>query len=244
MLVGISLVMGSACVFNNYLDRDIDSKMERTKNRAIVSGKVSVRSALIYASTLGILGFLLLYTLTNPLTAYVALFGHFAYVILYGFAKRQSVHGTVVGSISGAVPPVVGYVAMTNTIDTVAILLFFILVAWQMPHFYAIALYRAKDYAAASIPVLPLKSGIQTTKIQILVYILAFIVMSSLLTLLGYTGYLYLIVMLLLGSWWVYQSIRGFGAKDDSKWARKLFRVSLVVLLGFSLMISVDVLLP
>ena len=244
MLVGISLVMASACVFNNYIDRDIDDAMARTKSRALVTGEISVRSALIYATVLGVVGTLLLVFFTNPLTAAVALFGHFAYVVVYGYAKRKTVHGTVVGSVSGAVPPVVGYVAVTNSIDIVAVLLFFILVLWQMPHFYAIAMYRLHDYKAAGIPVLPVVKGARRTKIEMLVYIVVFIGAASLLTVLGYAGYTYLAVMLLLGARWLQLGIQGFSAKNDALWARQLFKFSLYVLLGFCVAISLDAFLP
>lgn len=244
MLVGVSLVMASACVFNNYIDRDIDDAMARTKSRALVTGEISVRSALIYATVLGVVGTLLLVFFTNPLTAAVALFGHFAYVVVYGYAKRKTVHGTVVGSVSGAVPPVVGYVAVTNSIDIVAVLLFLILVLWQMPHFYAIAMYRLHDYKAASIPVLPVVKGARRTKIEMLVYIVVFIGVASLLTLLGYAGYTYLAVVLLFGVWWLQLGVQGFSAEDDALWARQLFKFSLYVLLGFCAAISLDAFLP
>lgn len=243
-LIGISLVMASACVFNNYIDRDIDAKMKRTKNRALVSKKISPRSALIFASVLGVIGFGLLFFFANQLSAYVALFGHFAYVVLYGYAKRVTVHGTVVGSISGAVPPVVGYVAVADRLDITAVMLFLILVVWQMPHFYAIAMYRAKDYAAASIPVLPLKSGVRATKIQIITYIVLFMIATTLLTFLGITGYTYLVIMVLISLVWLLLALQGLKVKNDILWAKKLFKFSLIVLLSFNLLISVDVLLP
>lgn len=244
MLVGVSLVMGSACVFNNYIDRDIDDAMARTKGRALVTGEISGRSALIYAMILGLVGTLLLAIFANALTAAIALFGHFAYVVIYGIAKRKTVHGTVVGSISGAIPPVVGYVAATNNIDTVAILLFAIMTFWQMPHFYAIAVFRLHDYKRAGIPVLPIVKGIRETKDQVLLYIIGFIVTASLLTILGYTGYVYLGVIVLLGIRWLQLAIQGYSAPDDALWARQVFRFSLYVLLGFCAAISVDAFLP
>lgn len=240
MLAGVSLVMASACVFNNYLDRDIDDLMARTKGRALVTGEISARNALAYATALGFAGAFLLVVLTNPLTAAIALFGHVAYVIVYGIAKRTTVHGTVVGSISGAVPPVVGYVAVTNQIDLLAVLLFLVLVFWQMPHFYAIAIFRLRDYRAAGIPVLPAVRGIEHTKVEMLLYIIGFIVIASSLTIFGYTSYIYLLVMLVLGTRWLQLGIQGFSASDDVLWARQLFKFSLLVLLGFCTAISLD----
>lgn len=244
MLGGLALVIASACVFNNYTDRDIDAKMARTKARALVSGAISARNALIYATLLGSAGSIILGLYTNSLAQAVALAGLFAYVVLYSLAKRRTVHGTVIGSISGAVPPVVGYCAVTNHLDGGALLLFLILVFWQMPHFYAIATYRSKDYAVARIPVLPLKAGLRNTKLQMVGYIIAFIVASLLLSVFGYTGYSYLAVMSLVGLAWLALALQGFKAKDSNAWARKLFRFSLIVTLVFSIMISINAWVP
>jgi protoheme IX farnesyltransferase len=244
MLFGLSLVIASGCVFNNYIDRGIDKKMKRTKKRALVTGNISNTNAILFGGTLGIIGVWLLISYTNMLTALVAVFGFIAYVVLYGIAKRLSVHGPAIGSISGAVPPVVGYVAVTNQLDVAAFLLFLILVCWQMPHFYAIAIFRMKDYAAASIPVLPIKKGMYNTKVQIFLYILAFSITSFSLSALGYTGYTYLIVMAIVSVLWVRLAVAGFNAKNDNAWAGKLFGFSLYTLLIFSFIISVDRFLP
>lgn len=243
-LLGTSLVIASACVFNNYIDRDIDKHMARTKKRALVTGLIPGPIALTYATVLGLLGFLILSIYTNWLTVALGFVGIFSYVVLYGIGKRRSVHGTLVGSISGAMPPVAGYTAVTNRFDSGALLLFLILVFWQMPHFYAIAMRRYNDYAAAKLPVLPVKKGMKTTKVQILFYILAFSVAAGLLTVLGYTGYVYLIVMAGLGLYWLWLGLKGFKASDNTAWAKKMFLFSLIVILGFSIMVSVGSRLP
>ena len=240
ILTGSSLVIASGCVFNNYLDREIDALMGRTRQRALVSGEVSGRNAIAYATVLSLAGFAVLAAYTNWLTVAIGLVGIVFYVVVYGFAKRHSVHGTLIGTISGATPPVAGYCAVTGRFDMGALLLFLILVFWQMPHFYAIAMYRANDYAAAKLPVLPLVKGLQATKIQILVYIIGFMLATALLTSFGYTGYVYLAVMTLVGFIWLKTSLQGFAASDNNLWARKMFKFSLIVLLVFCLMISVD----
>ena len=145
MMAGLASIIASGCVFNNYIDRGIDSKMKRTKNRALVTGEVSTTNALVFTSILLAIGSFLLGYFTTPLALWVAIFGFFAYVVVYGIWKRQSVHGTEVGSISGAVPPVVGYVAVTGSLDTSAVILFLLLVLWQMPHFYAIGIFRRSE---------------------------------------------------------------------------------------------------
>lgn len=135
-VVGVSLVVASGCVFNNYIDRDIDCLMERTKNRVLVQGLISPKITLIYATALGALGFALLYVFTNPQAVGFALLGFVVYVGVYSlYMKRKSVYGTLVGSLSGAAPPVIGYCAVSGQFDTGAMLLLVIFSLWQMPHF-------------------------------------------------------------------------------------------------------------
>jgi protoheme IX farnesyltransferase len=240
VLAGMVLVIASACVSNNYIDRDIDKKMSRTKKRALVSGEIAGRSALIFGSMLGIAGFLILGLYSNGLTLATAIVGWFFYVFIYGYAKRHSVHGTLVGAIPGATPPVAGYLAVTDHLDGGALSLFLILVCWQMPHFYAIAMFRRDDYKAASLPVWPVKNGMRSTKLQILLYVSLFTVAVSLLGVLGYAGSGFLVVMVLLGLYWLWRAAQGFRAKDDVKWARKMFGSSLIVLLVLCVMLSTN----
>jgi protoheme IX farnesyltransferase len=244
MLVGLSFIIGSSCAFNNVWDADIDGKMERTKNRAMVTRQISKKNAIIFASILGLLGAAILALHTNFLTLAVALIGMFFYLVLYTPLKRKTVYGTIIGAVAGATPPVVGYVAVTNNFDTAALLLFLILVFWQMPHFYAIAIRRLDEYKAASIPVLPAKEGIHNTKIKMLTYVGAFILATAALTYFKYTGYAYLVVMILLGLSWLWFGIKGFKSPDNNAWAKKMFLFSLIVLTIFSVLISLNVLLP
>lgn len=239
-VIGLFFVIASACVFNNFIDREADRKMARTKNRALAKGSISTRNALLFAIFLGVIGIAVLAFTTNFLAVWAALAGFFVYVVLYSFWKYRTTYATLVGSISGAVPPVVGYCAASNRFDAGAVLLFMILVLWQMPHFYAIALYRFDEYTAASIPVLPVKKGIYNTKIQILLYIIAFLIAAVLLTVFGYTGNAYLGVATVLGLAWLGLSIAGFKSDNDRVWARNMFRFSLVVIMALSIMISLD----
>lgn len=245
VLAGTALVIASSCVLNNYIDRDIDKNMARTKNRAFASGSISTRNALLFAAFLGAAGFLILILFTNPLTAAIGLVGMFFYVVVYAVGKRKTIYGTIIGSISGALPPVAGYTAASNRIDRGAIILFLIMVCWQMPHFYAISIYRFNDYKKAGLPVWPIKKGIKSTKIQILVFIIAFIVATSLLKVYGYTGYTYLAIVIILGLYWLKTAIMGFKKPiDDAKWARKVFFFSLSVLLVLSVMLAIGPHLP
>ena len=241
-LVGISLIMASGCVFNNYIDRDIDGKMERTKSRALVRGTISPRGALAYGTALGSIGILVLFFYTNFLTTLVALGGLFAYVVLYSlWFKRTSTYGTLVGSISGAVPPVVGYLSVSNHVTIGVVILFFILAIWQMPHSFAIAIYRLEDYRRAGIAVLPVKRGIFITKIQMLIYIALFMLATFALAVFGYVGYVYFFTMLVLGLGWLGFAIKGFSTSNNKRWARAMFIFSIFILLSFCLLVVADV---
>jgi heme o synthase len=239
-LIGIVFIMASACVFNNYIDRELDKKMSRTKNRALVTGLISGRKALLFGLVLEIVGTIILLTYTNLLTTIVAGLGFFVYVILYSLWKSKTVYGTAIGSIAGAVPPVVGYCAVSNQFDSGALILFAMLVFWQMPHFFAIAMFHLEDYKAAKIPVLPLIKGTLRTKIHMVLYIIAFIFTALMLTYYNYTGYTYLSVAVLLGSAWLGLSLLGFKNSNEQAWGRQMFRLSLVLILGIALVIPFD----
>lgn len=243
LIVGSTLVIGSACVLNNFLDRDLDRKMARTKNRALASRQVSGVSGIIYGVFLGVLGFAVA-AYANWLTVAVLATGYFSYVVLYGLAKRYTVYSTLIGAVPGAASLVAGYTAAANRLDEAAVILFFIMLSWQMVHFYAIGIYRLKDYAAAKIPVWPVKYGIKSTKIQMFIFLILFIFSSSLLTWGDYTGYFYLGGVLLLSTFWLQTAFSGYQSRDDAQWARKMFKFSLIVLLGMSVLLAIGPVLP
>lgn len=231
-LLGLSLVIASACVCNNFIDRDLDKKMIRTRNRALAKGTISIDSAIQFAMLLGIAGVAILFTFANLMATVAALIGFCVYVLFYSFSKYLTPACTVIGSIAGAIPPVVGYCAVTNRFDLCAVLIFLTIVFWQMPHFYAIAMFRLRDYSNASIPVLPVKKGMLTTKIHMVLYIVAFTFVSSLLSYFKYTGIAYLVITLVVGVAWLAYSIKGFKCKSDAFWARRMFLFSLIVVLS------------
>lgn len=245
LFIGTTLIIASACVLNNYLDQDIDSKMARTKTRAIVAGKVKGRNAVIFSIVLGIFGLTILALFTNMLVVAIGVGGFIVYVVLYGMlSKRLSYHGTLVGSISGAAPILAGYCAVRGTIDLGAILVFAVLFLWQMPEFYSIAVYRQKEYKAAGVPIISVVKSIRETEIHIFFYTLLFVVAVLLLSVFGYTGYVYLGVMSLLGLYWLWLATKGLSATDSDAWAHKMFHFSLIILLAFSALISIDAWLP
>jgi protoheme IX farnesyltransferase len=233
-IVGITLVMASGCVCNNYIDRDIDGAMERTKQRALIRGDISAPAALAYGALLGAAGFIILFYFVNALATLAALAGFIFYVFVYSaWGKRRTVYGTFIGAIAGATPPVVGYAATSGRIDAAAFILFLIMLVWQMPHFFAIAIRREDDYAAAAIPVMPVKYGIRRTKFSMLVYIIEFTAAAALLFVFGYAGLTYLVIALVLGAAWLVLCLRGFsvsGGPANKIWAKEMFFLSLIVM--------------
>jgi protoheme IX farnesyltransferase len=228
MLAGLSSIIASGCALNNYIDRAADLKMLRTQNRPLAQGQISPQGAIAFAIALLLLGTFLLGMFTGFLTMAIALLGFAVYVFFYSFLKYRSTHATLVGSIAGAVPPVVGYCAVSHQLDLGALLLFLMFALWQMPHFYAIAIKRMEEYAAASIPVLPIKKGIYKTKIQMLFYVIAFGISSLLLSVFHFTSLTYTITAAILSLAWILLSLHGFKTTSDTQWARKMFIFSLI----------------
>jgi heme o synthase len=240
-LIGLAFIMASACVFNNYIDRQIDKRMERTKNRPLVTGLISGPNAIIFAIFLGFIGNLILFLYTNLLTVAVAGIGFFVYVVLYSLWKCRTIYGTAIGSIAGAVPPVVGYCAVSNHFDVGALILFAMMVLWQMPHFFSIAMYHFEDYVSAGIPVLPVKKGIMRTKIHMVLYITGFLLVATMLTFFNYTGYIYLIVTLSMGATWLGLCLQGFKSENDQVWGKHMFRLSLLLIIAICMVIPFDI---
>ena len=242
-LLGVALVIGSACIFNNYTDRGVDSRMTRTKKRALVSGEISPTRALVAATIFGLVGFSILAIHVNLLVTVLAISASFFYVVIYGLVKRHSVHGALVGTIPGAAPPVMGYCAITDHLDGGALILFLILIFWQMPHFYGIALYRFKEYKAAGLPVMPTKAGVLSTKIQAIAYMAGFVAAVISLWALGYIGRLCLVIIGLAWAYWLWVAIKNFSNGDSKIWGKKVFLSSLLVNLVFAASIAFNWLL-
>jgi protoheme IX farnesyltransferase len=240
MLIGLSFIVGSAAVFNNYIDRDIDALMERTKNRALPTGQIAPRNALIFGTFLGIVGVKILLLYTSLLTLEVALFGFAVYVLVYSPLKRKTMYASHLGALAGAVPPVVGYVAVTNSLDATALVLFLILCCWQMAHFFSIAIYRKDEYANAHIPVMPLVKGLRVTKLAIIAYIVVFALACLALPVVHTINHLYVLIVSLFSIIWLRYALAAFWTHDDAKWARQTFLCSLLVILALSIALSIS----
>lgn len=243
-MLGTALVMAGGTVLNNYLDREMDAKMERTQNRALPSGRLSANFVLWYGIILGTIGLGVLYFgAQSPLATWIGLLGLFLYVWLYtAWFKRTSVWSTFVGAFSGATPPVIGYCAVSGTVDLGAILIFLFLFLWQPPHFWALGIRRMEEYRAAGFPLLPVVKGTFVTKISMVRYVVLLVPVTVMLTAYGYVGYIFLIVSTILGLTWVFMSVKGFKATGEAEvvWAKRMFLFSLLYLTLLSILMVID----
>ena len=240
-LVSLSLIIASACVFNNYIDKEMDKKMERTKMRPLATGAISSQTALCFGFVLLVLGNLIMFSYTNVLTIFLSNLGFIIYIFPYSMWKTKTEYNTAIGSIAGALPPVIGYTSVTNQFDLAACILFCMLVFWQMPHFFSIATYRLEDYKKANVATLPVLKGLYKTKIHTLIYIALFIFVASLLTVFNFTGYYYLSTVLLIGSVWFAYALKGFKVSDSKQWGKRMFQISLVLIISLSILIPIDI---
>jgi len=231
-MLGTAFVIASGAALNNYYDRELDLKMKRTRNRGVAAGRIHPRNALVIGISLLVVGLAILFFGANPLTAVWGLIGHVSYVLIYTPLKRVTSLNTVIGGISGAAPPVIGWVAVTNSMDMGAWVLFLILFLWQPPHFLALAMLKADDYRAGGIPMLPVVRGFAETKRQMFLWGSVLLPASLLLFLHGNVNYFYLVCAAIMGIIYIVLLFQGFKAKDDLKWARKLFSYSLIYLTG------------
>lgn len=240
-LLGTMLVMASSCVFNNYFDRDLDTKMTRTQDRVLATRRVSPHIVLWYAIILGVLGIAVLTLFAGLLAVAFGILGMFVYVVLYTlWLKRSSTWSTSLGGISGAMPPVIGYVAVTHQVDLGAWLLFAMLFLWQPPHFWALGIRRVEEYRAAGFPLLPVVKGIKRTKYQMLPYIALLIPIPILMYVYNYTGIIFMIVSLVLSVLWFGMAVAGFRKQDNDKWAKMAFIFSINYLTISFIMMIID----
>ncbi len=236
-----SLVISCGCVLNNCYDADIDRLMQRTKSRVLACGKVSLCGALVFGFTLGACALVFGLAFVNVQAMMIAFFGLFCYVILYTIvAKRNSIFGVHVGSVAGAVPPLVGYASVNAVVDTPAIILFLMLIAWQVPHSFAIEIFRFDDYKNAKIPTVPNRKGLKWTKISMVVYTSLFALCNVFLFV--FTNPIHWAFGTILTLWWIYEAFKGFYTANEIplnfEWARKVFFLSIINIMGISLSIA------
>lgn len=231
-LLGGTLASASANTFNCVVDRDIDYIMERTRSRPLPSGRIQPYQAITFGSILGVLSFALLAAFINPLSAWLALSGILFYVFVYTLGlKRTSTQNIVIGGAAGAIPPLVGWAAVTGDLSPSAWVLFGIIFLWTPPHFWALALMLRDDYRKAGIPMLPVVKGTEETVKQILLYTLLMVPMTLLLYPLGTMGLFYAVSASILGILFIARSWRLLSFPDDKQEARVVFKFSILYLM-------------
>lgn len=230
--IGIGLCAASAAVINHVVDRHIDQKMRRTLKRPVATGKVDPARALVFSAVMGVLGLAVLLLWVNPLTAWLTLASLIGYALIYTvFLKRATPQNIVIGGIAGAAPPLLGWVAVTGSIEGPALLLMLIIFAWTPPHFWALAVHRKDDYANAGVPMLPVTHGIGYTKIHILLYTLILFAVTLLPFATGMLSWLYLVSAVVLGLGFIVYSVLMLRAPGREH-AMATFSYSIVYLLA------------
>lgn len=242
VVIGVVCVVASACVANNLLDRTIDKQMARTKKRALVTGEIDTYSAVLFSLILLTIGVVVLYRMTNVLTLVLGLVAYVWYVWIYGGAKRTTWLSTLIGTVPGALPAMAGYTAISGHLDSTAWLLFWLVVFWQMPHFYAIALYRQKEYKAARLPVVSLVLSRSNIYWQMVGFTALYI--ASILALIWLHSLYWVAGALLLSAavYWLVTIVRGRHTLSDT-WARLVFRQSLLLTIVLMIVAIVNVVL-
>jgi heme o synthase len=239
-LLGGMLTAGSANAINQYLERDIDSKMKRTSSRPLPRHAVSPTGAIVFAVALGVAGFAWLATVVNLLAATLAAGAILFYVLVYTvWLKRRTPQNIVIGGAAGAVPVLVGWAAVTGTIEPPALVLFAIIFVWTPPHFWALAVRYREDYAGAEVPMMPVGKGVGRTANEILAYSVVLLVVTLAMSVIGGLGALYAVVALVLGLGFIYRAVR-LHAEQDGAAALKLFRYSTSYLALLFLAMAVD----
>ena len=242
--VGIALVAGAAAAVNCLVEQRLDALMARTRARPLPRGELTSTETLVFAGVVGGIGLWLLYAVVNPLTMWLTLGTFVGYAIIYTVVlKPLTPQNIVIGGASGAMPPVLGWTAVTGQIAPEALLLFLIIFAWTPPHFWSLALYRAEEYARAGLPMLPVTHGRKYTQLHVLLYTLILAACSLLPFVSGMSGWLYLAAAVVLGGIFIAYAVRIYVDYSDAL-ARRTFRYSIVYLAALFAALLADHYLP
>jgi protoheme IX farnesyltransferase len=242
--LGVALAAGSAAAINHVLDRQIDARMSRTRRRPLPSGHLTHRQALTFALLLGAISMAILVLFVNVLTAVLTFCSLIGYAVIYTvWLKRATPQNIVIGGAAGAAPPVLGWAAVTGTVDPHALLLFLIIFAWTPPHFWALAIARRDEYARAGIPMLPVTHGVAHTRLQVLLYTVLLVVVTLLPFMTGMSGLIYLATVLVLDGLFLYHALRlKISTRQDLP--MRVFRFSVNYLMWLFAALLVDHYLP
>lgn len=227
LLFGTALLVGSANTLNMYLERDVDCLMSRTRNRPLPAGRMHPQSALLFGIAQAFVAVPVLSFGVNALTGLLGVIALTSYVMLYTPLKQRTTIATLVGSLPGAMPPLLGWTAVTGRLDAGGLVIFGILFLWQIPHFHAIALFRVKEYERAGLKTLPAAKGVVTTRYSILLYLAAQVQLSVMLFPLGVAGRWYLAIATLSGAAYFLYAVSGI-KNGGPRWAKNLFLCSIV----------------
>ena len=229
--LGIGLASSSAAVFNHVLDARIDIQMMRTRGRPLPQGKLTEKSALVFASVLCVIAMIILWSLVNPLTAMLTFCSLIGYAVIYTvWLKRATPQNIVIGGAAGAAPPLLGWVAVTNEIQSGALLLFLIIFVWTPPHFWALAIARKDEYAKVDIPMLPVTHGEAYTRLYILLYTILLVLITILPYLIGMSGLIYLLAAIVLDAWFLNYAIRMVREPEEHELPMQTFKFSITYL--------------
>ena len=238
--LGIALCAGSAAAVNHLVDRHVDLKMARTYNRPIAKGRVVPRNAVIFAMVLGLTGLAVLLIFVNAITAWLTLASLVGYAFIYTmFLKRATPQNIVIGGLAGAAPPLLGWTAVTGTVDGHSLLLVLIIFAWTPPHFWALAVHRKDEYANAEIPMLPVTHGEHYTKIHIVLYTIIMIAVTMLPFVTGMLNGLYLLGASVLGLGFLYHALRMLFGKNPNS-GMDTFKYSIIYLMALFVVMLLD----
>ena len=240
-VLGTGLIVAAANTLNCYLERETDRFMARTKDRPLPAGRMTPRAALTFGILLTAISIPILTFLVNPVTGILAAIALVSYVWVYTPMKQASPIALIVGAVPGAMPPLLGWTAMTGQVEWPGVVLFGIMFIWQMPHFIAISMYRKSEYENAGIRTVANVHGAESAKKQIFAWTAVLVPFSFLLVPLNVSGYIYLTVAVVLGAIFLYRAIQGFRAEDSNRWARSLFLYSLIYLTALFAAVAVDV---
>jgi heme o synthase len=239
--LGIGLAAASGAAFNHVMDQRIDALMARTRSRPLATGALERRGASIFAGSLAVASFVILWFLVNPLTAILSFASMVGYAVVYTvWLKRATPQNIVIGGAAGAMPPVLGWAAVTGTVHPYALLLFLIVFVWTPPHFWALAIHRHRDYALAEIPMLPVTHGLPYTRLQVLLYTALLLVVSLLPFITRMSGWIYLIGALVLGAMFLGYAWRLYVRPDDQRLPMRTFSFSIWYLAGIFTVLLID----
>ena len=226
--IGIAMAASSAAVFNHVLDARIDILMMRTRGQPLPQGKLTEKSALVFASILCISSMIILWFLVNPLTAILTFFSLIGYAVIYTvWLKRATSQNIVIGGAAGAAPPILGWTTITNEISTEPLLLFLIIFVWTPPHFWALAIARLEEYRKVEIPMLPVTHGVPYTRLNILLYSILLLIVTVMPYVIGMSGLIYLIVATGLGLYFLYYAIRMYREHRNEELPMQMFWYSI-----------------